>query len=130
LINEEKAAIVIQKWIRLKLYRKRWFSYFRRRREAAAIIKRYYRYYRRYNVIPILMKLRKDSSALTIQKVLLGYIVRKKVQNDQIERTFEVSFKYFEKLKKELQERSACKIQMTYMNYLQKKYAKQQENLK
>jgi len=49
------------------------------------------------------MKLRKDSSALTIQKVLHGYIARKKVQNGLIERTFEVSFKYFEKLKKELQ---------------------------
>ena len=76
------------------------------------------------------MKLRKDSSALTIQKVLHGYIARKKVHNDLINRTFEVSFKYFEKLKKELQQRSACKIQMAYMNYLQKKYTKQQENLR
>eukprot|EP00356_Strombidium_inclinatum_P007770 CAMPEP_0170509988 /NCGR_PEP_ID=MMETSP0208-20121228/65516_1 /TAXON_ID=197538 /ORGANISM="Strombidium inclinatum, Strain S3" /LENGTH=230 /DNA_ID=CAMNT_0010793401 /DNA_START=2213 /DNA_END=2905 /DNA_ORIENTATION=- len=74
---ELKAVVIIQKFFRMSIKKKWWTSIRDTRNGAASKIQKNYRSYRRWNIIPKIMRIRKENAALVCQKLLQGYRIWK-----------------------------------------------------
>lgn len=74
---ETRATLIIQKFSRMMIQRLRWIKLRNSRLDAVLRIQRSYRGYRRWKIIPKLVKRRRENMRIMIQKYMKGYLLRK-----------------------------------------------------
>lgn len=122
---EHRAAIKIQAYYRMSVPRKQWLAVWNRRNQAAIMIQRNYRVYRRFKILPKMFQDFKHSKAIVIQKYMRGYNVcfqkyGKKICLERLKHNFD----YFDELRGELEVQAANVIRFYYLRRQFKKAIK------
>jgi len=106
-----------------------WIKTRELRTKAASMIQKNFRLFRRWNVIPKLMRSRKNNSAEIIQKYLKGYIVSRRLYHQIQQNKIDQNYNFFSDLRHRLEQSAAKTIKLYYIRYKIKKVERQQAEL-
>ena len=114
---EVAASIIIQKFVRMINKRLWWISTRQRRTDAAKMIQKNFRLFRRWNVIPKLMRARKHNSAAILQKYMRGYLISRHMYHQIQQNKIDSNYGYFHSLKSRLEHTAAKTITLFYFRF-------------
>ena len=117
---EAKAVVILQKFTRMIINRIWWigvvspffalflliFDILKTQHalwiEAARMIQKNFRNYRKWSIVPKVMKMRKINCARTLQKFMRGFVSRKLMYKDMQENKLDSNLHYFDELRERL----------------------------
>ena len=85
------------------------------------MIQRNYRAYRRFRILPKLLRKRKEDATILVQKFIKGYAMRKKVMNAIVTKKIDANYVYFEELRSKLEVYAYNIISLHWLRYLGRK---------
>ena len=120
------AILMIQKFIRMIIQRLRWIKERTKRLDAVCRIQRSYRGYRRWRIIPKMLRQRKERNCIIVQKHLQGYLARKRFVRDIHELKIQTNMAFFTDLREKLYKNSCDIISLHWLRYMVRKITRMQ----